>query len=184
MIIVEVYDHEKREVAMVFYGKLSAGIAAILGYGFLLWLAPFSVWAFLLGVPVCFFLAALFHELGHVLAYKLLDIPWKRMVISFLEFRPGQGLQINRQQKPFAASCTCAYLETISYGRYRIALLSGGFMCLILAAIALPFGHPAQGGLQAFLLLFGTACAINGLLTLLPFSADRALLRQIKKERE
>jgi hypothetical protein len=61
-------------------------------------------------------------------------------------------------------------------------LLSGGFICLFLSILAF-LGYCLLG--VAWFLGFGIVCAGNALFNLLfPYSADRLLLKTIKKERE
>ena len=170
---------------MVFFLKLLACIAACITYGAGLWLQPFSPVTFILGIPVCLWLVSFLHELGHLLAFLLLKLEWKRMVISFFVFERRKGVRVDRRQRLFAASCTCAHRTTVPLWRYRIALLSGGGLTLALSAAFWVIFAFSGGWLAAFSLCFGSLCLLNAVVNLLlPFSADRILLKRIKIERE
>lgn len=173
-----------REDDRMVYCKLLACVALSAAYGLGLWLAPFSPVTFLLGVPLCSWLATAFHELGHLLSYKLLRLEWKRMQISFLRFERGKKPAFDLQQRLFAGSCTCAYAPIVPYWRYCVALLSGSITGMLLAGLAFTGQAFTGGALRAFLLCFGVLNALHGAFNLLPFSADMALLRSIKEERE
>ena len=80
------------------------------------------------------------------------------------------------------SKCVCAYDPDVPPWRYGVALLSGGAVNMLLGigamAVYVPFGG-------AFFLSFGVMNGLHGLANLLiPVSADRVLLRQIKEERE
>ena len=170
---------------MRFYLKLSACVVVVIGYAVGLWVAPFSVVTFLLGIPVCNWLANLFHELGHLLAYRLLKLEWKRMVLSFWVIEKGKGISLDRSKRIFDASCTCAYSAQVSLNRYRLALLSGGAVGLLMALGTILAGCCLAGPAKAFLLCFGIVSGLNGGVNLLvPLSPDRVLITQIKEERE
>lgn len=165
--------------------KLSACVLVTAAYLAGLWLFPESFVTFLLGVPICIGLAALFHELGHLLAYRLLKLEWKRLNISCFVLEPGSGLRFDPDRRFFSASCVCAYKPDVPYWRYRLALLSGGLTMLVISMGCFAAFFFAVGGFASFLLCFGILSAANGLFNLLlPFSADRVLLKKIKQERE
>ena len=169
---------------MVLLWKLLGCVLVAAAYGVGLWLRPFGVVTFLLGIPVCGWLAVLFHELGHLLAYRLLKLQWKRMAVFCFLFEPGKPPRIQQQGK-LLASCTCAYDPQTPYGHYVIALLSGGAAGLLLAAVAALLCRVTSGWLQAFCLCFAIISCLDGLFNLvMPFSADRRLLKQIKQERQ
>lgn len=167
---------------MKFYLKLSACIAVAVAYGLGLWLEPGSLFTLTLGLPVCIWLATVFHELGHLLAYWLLKLRWKRLAISCFVLERNKGLRIDREQKLLSAACACAYDPQVPFWRYRIALLSGGLLCLLLSAGAITGCFFAAERPASFLLCFGAACGLNGLINLLPFSADRRLLKKLRQK--
>lgn len=169
---------------MGFFFGLSACSVAIGVYGLCLWFFPLCPATVLLGILVCCWPVSLLHELGHLLAYRLLNLQWKRMRFSCLIWEPGKGMHLDRQGNFFAAGCTCAYDAQIPLWRYEIALLSGSLFCLLLCAGAAIGCLLCAGGLRVFFLCFSIACGLNALCNLLPFSKDRSLLKQIKKERE
>lgn len=164
--------------------KLFAWLATVAAYGLGLWQAPFSVITFVLGIPVCNWLVNLFHELGHLLAYLLLKLEWKRMVVSFLIWERGKGVRIDLRQRLYAASCTCTHRVTVPLWRYRVALFAGSALTLALSAGAIVAFRFTKEWSAAFCLCFGIVCGLNALVNLLPFSPDRVLLKLIKKERE
>lgn len=170
---------------MNFYLKMSACILTVAAYGLSLWQSPYTLFTFLVGMPVCIWLAGLLHELGHFITYKIFSFEWKRMVISCFVFERDKGLRVDKKQKLFSACCTCAYDAKKGFWQYVIALLSGGLCCLIVSVGAIVTANYLFGGLQVFFMHLGIACALNAVINLLlPFSADRRLLKQIKQERE
>ncbi|MBE6587342.1 MAG: hypothetical protein E7647_02875 [Ruminococcaceae bacterium] len=169
----------------MFYLKLSFCIAAVFGYGILLWLYPFGIFTFVLGAAVCNWIANLFHETGHFIAYNILALNWKRTVISWFVFERGRGLRIDKKKRLYSASCTCEYHPEVAFWRYCVALLSGGLFCVVLSAAALVLSFFSDGALRSFLLCFGAVSLVNALANLLiPQSPDRAYIRRIKQERE
>ena len=170
---------------MKFYLKLTFCIGWFVTYGWLLWLRPFWWLTFMLGIPVCVWLACWCHELGHLFAYRLWKLVWKRMAVGWFVLKRGKGLHLDRHRPLWQAGCTCAYDPDIPVWRYGIALLSGGLCTLLLCIGAMTAVYFTSGGIKAFLLCFGGICGVNaGWNLLLPMSADRILLRQIKDERE
>lgn len=169
---------------MKFWLRLFAFAAGTVAYGLGLWLDPLCFTTFVLGIPVCNWLANLFHELGHLFAYTLLKLKWKRMVISCFVFERGKRPDVDLQRGLFSASCTCAYFPYVPFWRYCVALLSGGMTGLVLAGGAIAAFFFLRGAAGGFFLHFGLVCGLNALANLLPFSADMALLRSIKRERE
>lgn len=170
---------------MKFYLKMSAFVLTAVAYGLGLWLCPYTLFTFVLGIPVCCWLVSLLHELGHFLAYRLLKLEWKQMIISNIVFERDNGIRIDEQQKFFTAGCTCTYQPEKPFWHYVVALLSGGLLCAGFSIGAILSSYFTFGGAKAFLLCFGIMGALNALVNLLlPFSADRRLIKQIKKERE
>lgn len=169
---------------MRFCLELCAFAAVTVAYGFRLWLDPLCLITFVLGIPVCNWLANLFHELGHLLAYTLLKLEWKRMVISCFVFERGKRPGVDLQRRLFSASCTCAYFPCVPFWRYRVALLSGSVSGLFLASGSIAASFLFEGTARAFFLCFGIVAMLNALVNLLPFSADIVLLKRIKQERE
>lgn len=167
------------------YLKLSLCGMIAAAYGCGLWLSPFSVFTFAAGIPVCIWLVSVCHELGHLLAYRLLGLSWKRLAVSVLVWEKGTGLRVDAQRRFFAASCTCTYQPHIPFWKYAVALVSGGLLCLLSGGAAVVVACLTGGALMAFCLCFGAVCGINACYNLLlPFSADRVLIRQIKHEKE
>lgn len=164
--------------------KLSVCIAITVGYAFFLIRQPFSPAVFILGIPVCNWLANLVHELGHLLAYALLKLKWKRMVVSFFVFEAGRGFRFDGSRRIYEASCTCVYSPQVPLWRYAAALFSGALLGGAAGVGAVFLSLAAQGGSAAFLQCFGAVSILNAAVNLLPFSADQLLLRQIKNERE
>ena len=179
------YQKQVQEDGMKFYFKLSACIVLLAAYVVcLIWL-PFSPVTFLLGAAACNWPANLIHEAGHFFAYGILGLEWRRTVFSFFVLEKGRGIGIDKEKSPFAASCTCRYDPAVPFWRYLWALLAGGILCLAASAAVFVASLFAKGSLLAFLLCLGTVCALNALANLLiPFSADRVLIGQIKRERE
>lgn len=170
---------------MKIFLKLSACLILPVAYGLMLVLRPFSPVTFGLGIPVCLWFSSLFHELGHLTAYVLLKLKWKRTVISFFVFDAEKGFYFDGQRSIFSASCTCAYSPRVPFWRYCVALLSGGILCGLFGIAAILLSLPAAGSLAAFLQCFGLVSLVNAAATLLlPFNPDRTLLRQIRNERE
>jgi hypothetical protein len=148
-------------------------------------LQPFSPVTFLLGVLVCNWLANLLHELGHLLAYKLLGLRWKRMVCSFFVFTAAEGFRFDKNRGLYEASCTCAYDSAVPAWRYMLALLGGGIFGILIGLAAVLLALSAKGSAAAFLLCFGFVNLLNSAANLLlPFSPDRALIKQIRNGRE
>ena len=173
------------EIPMKNYLKLSVCIAAALAYGALLILRPFSVACYCLGIFVCLWLSAVIHEAGHLLCYILLHLKWKRLRLCCFIFEPGKGLLFDPEGRFFSASCTCAYNPDIPFWRYAIALLAGGATTLLLGAICVFLSPVTHDGLASFFQCLGLMSIANGLYNLLlPFSADRTLLRHIKKAQQ
>ena len=164
--------------------KLSACALLAVAYFVLLALYPFSLLTFLPGILVCAGFASLIHELGHRLAYALLGLKWKRTTFSIFVLDADSGLRMDKDRPFFSASCVCAYDPEIATWRYDLALLSGSILCGILGGAALGLAFAASGSGAAFLQCFGVVSFGNALLNLLPFSADRILMREIRKERE
>ena len=164
--------------------KLCALGAIAAGYGALLMALPFSPVTLLLSVPVCVLLSGLAHELGHLLAYRLLKLTWVRLSLSLWVLEKGKGLRLDGSRPLFSGSCTCAYDPSLPLRRYSLALVSGGITTLLLGAAALACAAVSGGSLASFLLCFGIVAVLGGIYNLLPFSADRKLLRQIKQESE
>ena len=170
---------------MKIFLKLSACVVPAVAYGLMLVLYPFSPVTFALGIPVCLWLSSLFHELGHLTAYLLLKLKWKRIVISFFVFDTERGFYFDGQRSIFSASCTCVYSPRIPFWRYCVALLGGGILCGLLGIATILLSLTATGSLAAFLQCFGLISLVNAAATLLlPFNPDRTLLRQIRNERE
>ena len=170
---------------MKIFLKLSACVAVAAAYGVLLAMLPFFPLTFALGVLVCNWLANLVHELGHLAAYFLTGLQWKRMVVSFFVFDRKEGFRFDGQQRIYAASCTCAYDPQVPYWRYCVALLSGGALGCLSGGVAILTALQTTGAIAAFLLCFGPVSILNGAVNLLlPFASDRVLLRQIRNERE
>jgi hypothetical protein len=174
----------KLEEIMKFWLHLFAFAAITAAYSLGLWLDPLNIITFALGIPACNWLANLFHELGHLLAYRLLKLEWKRMVISCFVLEHGKAPRVDSRQGLFSASCTCAYRPCVPFWRYCVALLSGSIAGLLLAAVAIAAAFFSDGAAGAFFLHFAVVCGLNALVNLLPFSTDMALLRSIKHERE
>ena len=124
------------------------------------------------------------HELGHLLAYRLLKLTWVRLSLSLWVLEKGKGLRLDGSRPLFSGSCTCAYDPSLPLRRYSLALVSGGITTLLLGAAALVGAAVSGGSLASFLLCFGVVAVLGGIYNLLPFSADRKLLRQIKQESE
>ena len=164
--------------------KLSACLCVFAAYILLLVLRPFSAAGLVLGALVCNWFANAVHELGHLIAYRLLKLKWKRMVISFFVFEAGQGVRFEKDRGIYAASCTCAYAPETAIWRYDLALLCGGLLGCVTGIGALLAAMACGGSLAAFLQCFGAVSIINGIYNLLPFSADRRLMKEIRKERE
>ena len=169
---------------MKFYLKLSACVVFAAAYGLFLWFRPIFWFTFVLGVPICFWIASWFHELGHFLAYRLWKLEWKRMAVGWFVFERGKGMRLDRQRKIWEACCTCAYDPDKSIGHYTVALLSGGLLVLAMGVGAIIAGHFCGGSARSFLICFGGVCGMDAGWNLLPVSADRILLRKIKEERE
>jgi hypothetical protein len=178
------FRHPPQEVMMKTCFKLCALGAIAAGYGALLMALPFSPATLLLSVPVCVLLSGLAHELGHLLAYRLLKLTWVRLSLSLWVLEKGKGLRLDGSRPLFSGSCTCAYDPSLPLRRYSLALLSGGITTLLLGAAALACAAVSGGSLASFLLCFGVVAVLGGIYNLLPFSADRKLLRQIKQESE
>lgn len=170
---------------MKLYGKWAACLVGAVGYGAALWLWPFSPVTFLLGVAVCSYITQLLHELGHLLACRLLGLQWKRLRFLGLVFEPGKGVAIDRDARFFSSGCTFAYSPQGPTRRYILALLGGAISTLLLAVLA---GIPAlytAGSLQAFLWTLSAVAAVDGLANLLiPISPDRKMIRQIRHNQE
>ena len=169
---------------MGFCWSVFSCIFAAVAYGLGLWLYPASPVTYFLGILIGCGLASLIHELGHLAAYRLLKLSWRRLEFACFVFRRGEGVRIDTRKRFFAASCTCAYDPSVPYWRYQIALLSGSGVCFLLCAASFIACCYVSGTLRAFLLCLGIASGLNWLSNLLPLSADRRLLKQIKQERE
>ena len=165
--------------------KLAACALVVAAYLALLVLWPYSDIAFLPGLLVCNFLASLVHELGHLAAYGLLRLKWKRMAVSFFVFEAGTGFRFDGSRGVFEASCTCAYDPQIPLWRYDLALLSGGILGVLLAIGAGFLSFAATAGVGAFLEHFALVSLLHGVINLLlPFSADRVLMRQLREAKK
>lgn len=163
--------------------KISACIVVAISYVTLLFLQPFSVVCFSLGLPVCFWLSGVIHELGHLAAYQALGLQWKSLRISWFVFHAKEGFRFDSNSRLFSAVCTCSYHPSVSFWRYCIALLAGGTFTLLFGAASIFVSRIAASSVASFLQCFGLTAILSGLYNLLlPFSPDRALLRQIKKE--
>ena len=104
---------------MKLFLKLSACVALTVAYVLLLTVYPFCAAVFVLGVPVCGLLAILIHELGHLLAYLLLKLEWKRMTLFCVVIEAGKGLRLDESRHIWNASCTCAYRPEIPLQRIQ-----------------------------------------------------------------
>ena len=166
---------------MKLYGKWAACLVGAVGYGAALWLWPFAPVTFLLGVAVCGYITRLLHELGHLLACRLLSLQLTRLRFLGLVFEPGKGVAIDRDARWFSSGCSFAYSPQGPARRYILALLGGGISTLLLAVLA---GVPAlftAGRLQVFLWTLSAVSAVDGLGNLLiPGSPDRKLIRQVR----
>jgi hypothetical protein len=162
--------------------KLTACTLVVAAYIALMVLWPYSDIAFLPGLLVCNFLASLVHELRHLAAYGLLKLKWQRMVVSFFVFEAGTGCRFDGSRGIFEASCTCAYDSRIPLRRYDLALLSGGIAGILLGIGAGSLSFAATGGAAAFLEHLALVNLVHGAVNLLlPFSADRVLMRQLRE---
>jgi len=165
--------------------KLSACVIFPLAYGLFLALQPFSPVTFLLGALLCNWLANLLHELGHLLSYKLLGLRWKRLVCSFFVVTAGEGIRFDKNRGLYEASCTCTYDPATPAWRYTLALLGGGIFGVLIGIATALSALFFEGSPAAFLLCFGFVNLLNGAANLLlPFSPDRALIKQIRNGRE
>ena len=94
-------------------------------------------------------------------------------------------MRLDPEQRIYAASCTCTYDPQIPVWRYRLALLSGGFLGVLVGLGGLWLSFALAGSGAAFFQCFGVVSILNGAVNLLlPASPDRALIRQIKEGRE
>lgn len=170
---------------MKLYWKWAACLVGAVGYGIVLWQWPFSPVSFLLGAAVCSYIVRLWHELGHLLAYLLLGLEWKRLRFLGLVFEPGKGVKIARDETGFSSCCTCAWSSRVPVWRYSLGLLSGGLSTLLLAVLAGVPALYAAGSLQAFLWTLSAVAMVDALANLLiPGSPDRKLIRQLRQNQE
>ena len=163
--------------------KILLSVLCAAAYIALLILMPFSWLTFLPGLLVCSWLATWIHETGHLAAYAMLKLTWKRMVVSCFVLDREKGLFFDTSRSLFAGSCTCAYSPEIPLWRYDLALLSGGFLGVIFGAAALWLSFLTGAGLQAFFQCFSLVNLLHAAVNLLlPISADRKMMLQLRKK--
>lgn len=165
---------------MKLYGKWGVCLLGAICYGFLLWRGPFWLVTCLLGVMVCSYIARLLHELGHLLACRLLGLQWKSLRFMGLVLEPGK-VSVARDEKCFTSGCSFAYSPEGPIRRYILVLCSGGFATLLLAVLTGSLALCTTGSFHSFLGTLAAVSALDALGNLLiPLSPDRKLIRQIR----